>query len=269
MAGPSEAPKNEIRCKGKLKTGKKKGNPCRGLLVAEDGTIACHNCGDSRHLLDVLGDAVKQGIITKEAVMAAIRVAELNQKENEEKKMGKEKTLVQNWAEKKLAEFRLGTFVGFSEDQLKNVIETGSIKELLQRIPMVAGRSLKNFGIRELSLNQLKKEYSPAYIALYNRNKAGEVIAYVIFLNLGANGLRGAMYNAEEVFEGEFMISSLSRIKRIYITSPGPDSLEALIIEEAKNHYMVIYIKPELPEGKRMGNAFFGFKDKYIKYFFV
>ena len=95
MAGPSETPKNEIRCKGRLKAGKRQGNPCRGLLVAEDGTIVCHNCGDPRHLLDVLGDAVRQRIVTKEVVMAAIE----QNPENKEGKMTSVKGILEEVAE--------------------------------------------------------------------------------------------------------------------------------------------------------------------------
>lgn len=89
MAGPSELQKNEVRCKGKLKTGKRKGSPCRGLLVAEDGTIACHNCGESRHILDVLDDAVKQGIIAEEVAIATIEKIEGNQGRRREKMVKK------------------------------------------------------------------------------------------------------------------------------------------------------------------------------------
>jgi len=33
MAGPSDTPKNEVHCRGKLKTGKKRGNPFKSALL--------------------------------------------------------------------------------------------------------------------------------------------------------------------------------------------------------------------------------------------
>jgi hypothetical protein len=245
--------KGNIRCgRGTLKTGKRKGEKCRGVIMARDRTVACHNCGEKYSLSELLEEVERLGYLAR-------------QTPKEKRRKEVEKTLIQKWAERELARFKLEEIVSPTEDRLTTVIETGNIRELLPCIPMVTESRKKDLSApRELSLKQLKEGYSPVYTVLYNYSK--EIVAYVVFLRRGIDGLRGEMYNADGTLEGSFM-DTLSGIERIYIISSGPGNCEALILEKKEDYY-VIYINLELPEGNRMDTAHFSFKGKYITHFF-